>query len=129
MQNMISKAEQTRSPDQPSSPKDDGLDEVNQAILLALFHESFSFVPYVRQIARRICVPKSIIYRRLVDSLHFTVRHQTSDIFIGFLTSSPTVRRQIKSSRVVDPTSRPSVVHPASRIGWRYILPTLALDE
>jgi hypothetical protein len=31
--------------------------------------------------ARWICVPKSIQYRRLVDSLHFIGRHQTSDIF------------------------------------------------
>jgi hypothetical protein len=31
-----------------------------------------------------------------------------------------------KSSRVVDPTSRPPVVHPASRTGWGEIL---TLDE
>jgi DNA-binding MurR/RpiR family transcriptional regulator len=43
-----------------SSPKDDGLDEVNEAILLALSDESFSSV---RQIAHRICVPKSTVYR------------------------------------------------------------------
>jgi hypothetical protein len=71
-----------------SSPKDDGLNEVNEAnevnetILLALSDEPFSSVPSVRQMARRICIPKvvQIVYRRIVDSLHFTVRHQISDI-------------------------------------------------
>jgi hypothetical protein len=42
-----------------SSPKDDRLDEVNEAILLTLSDESFSSVPSVRQTARRICVPNS----------------------------------------------------------------------
>jgi hypothetical protein len=96
-----------------------------------------------RQIACRIGFPKSTVHPRLVDSLHFTVRHQTSDIrhqtsdirhqtsgiFIGFLTSSPAVRKQVESSRVVDPTSRPPVVHPASRIGWGYISDMSTLDQ
>jgi hypothetical protein len=84
--------------EEASSPsKDDGLDEVNEAILLALSDEPFSSVPPVRQIARKTCVPKGTAYGRLVDSLHFPVRYQTSDIFIGFLTNSPTVRRQVES--------------------------------
>jgi hypothetical protein len=66
-----------KRPHQPSSPKDDGLDEMNEAILLALSDESFSSV---RQIARKICVPKRTVYRRFVNSLHFTVRHQTSSL-------------------------------------------------
>jgi hypothetical protein len=60
--------------------KDNNLDEVNEAILLALSNEPFSSVPSVRQIARRIGVPKSTAYRRLIDSLHFTVRHQISSL-------------------------------------------------
>jgi hypothetical protein len=60
---------------QPSSPKDNCLDQVNEVILLALSDEPFSSVPSVRQVACRICVPKGTEYRRLVDSLHFTVRH------------------------------------------------------
>jgi hypothetical protein len=64
---------------QPSSPKDDDLDEVNEAILLALSDEPFSSG---RQIARMICVPTAAetVYCRLVDSLHFKVRHQTSSL-------------------------------------------------
>jgi hypothetical protein len=27
-----------------------------------------------------MCAPKSIVYHRLVDSLHFTVRHQISSL-------------------------------------------------
>jgi transcriptional regulator of acetoin/glycerol metabolism len=63
------------SEEAPSSPKDDGLDEVNEPTLLALFDDPFSSV---QQIARKICVPKSTLYRRLVDALHFTFRHQAS---------------------------------------------------
>jgi hypothetical protein len=65
-----------------SSPKDDGLDEVNEAILLALSDEIFSSVPSVGQMAGRISIPKNwpTVYRRLVDFLYFTVRYQTSDI-------------------------------------------------
>jgi hypothetical protein len=55
-----------------SSPKDDGLDETNEAILLALSDEPFASV---RQISRRICLIKSTRYRRFADSLHFTVKH------------------------------------------------------
>jgi hypothetical protein len=55
-----------------SSPKDDGLDAVSEAILLALSDEIFSSV---RQIARGICVATGTIYCRLVDSLHCTVRY------------------------------------------------------
>jgi hypothetical protein len=54
-----------------SSPKDEGLDEVNGAMLLALCEEPSS---PLQQILRRICIPKGTISRRLVDSLHFTVR-------------------------------------------------------
>jgi hypothetical protein len=83
-----------------SPPKNNRIDEVNEANLLALPDEPFSSV---REIARRICVPESTVYRRLVDSLHFRVRHQTSDIFIGLLASYLTVRRQVESTRVLDP--------------------------
>jgi hypothetical protein len=116
-----------KKPDQPSSPKDEDLDEVNEAILLALSDEPSSSVPSVRQIARRICVPKSIasiVSRRLVDSRHFRVRNQKSDIFIRFLTCSLTVRRQLESncrSNLATPA-----VYPASRRECGYILP---LDE
>jgi hypothetical protein len=41
------------------SRKDKGLDEVNEAILLALSNKPFSSV---QQIAHGICVPKSTIY-------------------------------------------------------------------
>jgi hypothetical protein len=95
-----------------SSPKNDGLDEVNEAILLALSDEPFYSV---RHIARKICVPKGSEYHRLVDSLQFTVRRQTSS-----LSSSQALRQsEGKSIRVVDPTSRPPVVLPCM----------LALDE
>jgi hypothetical protein len=66
----------------PKDPKDDGLDEVNESILQAFSDERFSSV---WQIARRICVPKSTVYRKLVDFLYLTVRslhwihHQLSD--------------------------------------------------
>jgi hypothetical protein len=42
------------SEDASSSPKDDDIDEMNEAILLAFSDEPFSFVPSVREIARRI---------------------------------------------------------------------------
>jgi hypothetical protein len=58
-----------------SRPKDDDPGELNEVIMLTLSNEPFSSV---RQIARRICVPNSTGYRRLVDSFHFIVRHQTS---------------------------------------------------
>jgi hypothetical protein len=58
-----------------SSPKDDDLHELNEEILLALSDEPFSSVFFLRQIARRICVRKGTLDRRLADSLHFTVRH------------------------------------------------------
>jgi len=111
---------------QPSSPKHDGLDEVNEAILLALSDEPFSSVPSVRQIARRICVPKSCI-NCISSACRFSAFHsQTSDIFIGFLTSSPTVSSrkasQLQSNRVVDPTWQSPVLHPPSRIGWGNML-------
>jgi hypothetical protein len=37
--------------------------------------------------------------------------------------------RQVESSRAVDPPSRFLVIHPASMIGWRYILHPSPLDE
>jgi hypothetical protein len=61
-----------KSEEASSSSKDDGLDEMNEVILFALSDEPFSSV---WQIARMICVPTNIVYRRLVDSLHFTVKH------------------------------------------------------
>jgi hypothetical protein len=76
----------------------DGLDEVNEAILLALSDGPFSSVG---QIARRICVPKGTVYHWLVDSLHFTVKPHTSS-----LGSSQALRQskgkpsRIESSRV-----------------------------
>jgi hypothetical protein len=81
------------SEDASASPKDDGLDEVNEAILLGLSDETFS---PVRQIVRMICVPKNIVYRWPVNSLHFAIRHQTSS-----LGSSQTLRQsEGKSNRV-----------------------------
>jgi hypothetical protein len=83
-----------------SSPKDDGLDEVNQEILLALYDESFSSVPSVEQIADS---PPEMRSKKswILSPCRFSPFHNhTSDIFIGFLTSSPTVRRQIESSRI-----------------------------
>jgi hypothetical protein len=56
------------------------LRNANEAILLVLSDESFSSVPSVRQITGMICVLNSTVYRRLVDSLHFAIRHQTSEI-------------------------------------------------
>jgi hypothetical protein len=70
-----------------SSPKDDGLDEVDKAILLALSDELFSSVGYVRQIARKICLPKPLDIVRLsilcisqadIRHLHW-VTHKLSD--------------------------------------------------
>jgi hypothetical protein len=107
----------SKKPYQPLLPKDDGLDERNRAILLALSDEPLSSVHCLRQMARRICVPKSCV-NWISSVCRFPAFHsQTSDIFMGFLTSSPTVRRQVKSSRVLDPTSRPPVVHLASWMG------------
>jgi hypothetical protein len=78
-----------------SSPKDDGLDQVNEAIPLALSDEPFSSI---RQIARKISVPKSCI-SAISSVCRFSAFHsQTSHIFIVFLTSSPTVNRQVDSS-------------------------------
>jgi hypothetical protein len=54
------------------SPKDDGLDEMNKVILLALSDKPLSFV---RQIVRKISVSKSTIYCQIVNSLRFTVRN------------------------------------------------------
>jgi hypothetical protein len=54
-----------------SSPKNDGFDQVNEAMLLDLSDEPFSS----RQpMARIIRVPKSSVYRPFADSLHFTVK-------------------------------------------------------
>jgi hypothetical protein len=93
---------------------------MNEAILLALSDEPFSSV---QQMADS---PQDMLSNSydLSSACRFSAFHsQTTDIFIGFLTSSPTVGKQIKSSRGVDPTSPPPVVHPASRTGWRYTLP------
>jgi hypothetical protein len=84
-----------------SLPKDDDLDEVNEAIMLALFDELFSSVCSVRQMACRISVPKSTGYRQLVDSLHFTVRHQTSSFGSSQALRQSAVRRQVKAREVV----------------------------
>jgi hypothetical protein len=57
-------------------PKNDDLDavnevnEVNEVILLALSGESSVWL-----MAGRMCVPKSTVDRRLVDSLHFPARY------------------------------------------------------
>jgi hypothetical protein len=76
-----------------SSPKDEGLDEVKEAILLALSDEPLSSG---RQTACEICLPKRTVYRRLVDSLHLTVTHQMSP-----LGSSEAFRQsEGKSSRI-----------------------------
>jgi hypothetical protein len=106
-----------------SWPKDDGLDEVNEVILLVLSDEPFSSVPSVRQIADSSQDMRSKSWLNCVSSAcwFFSFHSQTSDIFIGLLTGSLTVRRQVKSSRVVDPTSRLPVVHPVWRTGWESI--------
>jgi hypothetical protein len=88
------------SEDASSSPKDDGLDEVNEAILLALSDEPFSYIPSVRQMAHRTRVSKSIVYRRLVNFLHFTVRHQTSSL--GF-------SRALRQSEVISSRAELSI--------------------
>jgi hypothetical protein len=90
------------SEDASSSPKDDGLDEMNEAILLPLSDETVSSLPSFRQIARRTCVPTSTAYRRFVDSLHFTSRylhwvlHKLSDS----QKASRVKSSQVESSRV-----------------------------
>jgi hypothetical protein len=93
-----------------SSPRDGGLDEMNEAILLALSDNPFSSI---QQIARRICVPKNTVYHRFVDSLHFTLRYLHC---VPHKLSDSQKVRQAESSRVVDPTSRSPVVHLASRM-------------
>jgi hypothetical protein len=101
-----------------SSPKDDGLAEVNEPTRLALLDEPFSSV---RQIARNICASRNAVYHRLVDSLQFTFIHQTSDIrYLHWIPRK--LSDSQKANRVVDSTSRPPVVHPASRMGRGYIL-------
>jgi hypothetical protein len=55
-----------------SSPKNNGLNEVNEVILLVLSDESFSSA---RQIAGSISLPNRTIDRRLVGSLHFIIGH------------------------------------------------------
>jgi hypothetical protein len=65
------------------SSKDDGIDEVNkmsEAILLALSDEPFSSVSSVRQIACKTCLLTGTVYHRFADSLHFTVRYETSSL-------------------------------------------------
>jgi hypothetical protein len=63
----------------------------------------------------------------ILSPCRFSAFHtQTSEIFIGFLASSSAVRRQVESTRAVNPTSQPPVVHPASGIGCIYIF---TLDE
>jgi hypothetical protein len=101
-----------------SSPKDDGLDEVSEAILLALSDQPFCSR---RQIGRRIGLPKSTVYRRLIDSLQFTGRHQASSLGSSQAVSSQqsAISRQVKSS--CRSTFGTPVVHPASRIGWGHI--------
>jgi hypothetical protein len=74
------------SEDASSSPKDDGLDQVNEVIFLILSDEPSSSV---RQIARTICVPKTLY---IVGLLILCISQ--SDIFIGFLTISPIVSSQ-----------------------------------
>jgi hypothetical protein len=45
---------------------------VNETILITL--AEFPFSP-VRELSRRICLPRSTVHRHLTQSLHFTVRH------------------------------------------------------
>jgi hypothetical protein len=80
-----------------SLPKNDSLDEMNEAIMLALSDEHFSSA---RHMADR---PQDMRSKKhsISPVCRFSAFHtQTSGIFIGFLTSSPTVRRQVKSSRI-----------------------------
>jgi hypothetical protein len=95
-----------------SSPKDDGLDDVNEAILLVLSDQSFSSGPSAQQIARIICVPKGSECHRLVDSLHFTLRHL--HWAAHKLSESQKASRIESSCRSNFETSS---VHPASRMG------------
>jgi hypothetical protein len=79
-----------------SSPKDDGLDDVNEAILLTLSDEPFSSV---RQMADspQDMHSKTALYRWLVDSLHFIVRHLH---WIHHKLSDSEKASQVKSNRV-----------------------------
>jgi hypothetical protein len=109
-----------------SLPKDHGLDQMKEVILLVLSDEPFSSVQQMADRPQDVCSKKHCIS----SICRFSALHsQASDILIGLLTSSPTVRRQVKSSRAADPTSRPPVGHQASRIGWGHILHILRLGE
>jgi hypothetical protein len=75
------------SEESSSSPKDDGLDDVNDAILLALSDEPFSSVPFLRQIADDPQDMRSKKHSRsptcrfsAFHSQTSDIRHQTSDI-------------------------------------------------
>jgi hypothetical protein len=76
-----------------SSPKDDNLDEVNKAILLALSDEPSSSE---WQIAVQDMRSKT---HCISSACRFPAVHiQTSDIFIGLLTSFAIARKQVKPS-------------------------------
>jgi hypothetical protein len=111
-----------------SSPKGDELDELSEANLLPLSIEPFSSVPSVRQIAHRICVPK-----RCVNCISLACRFSAFHTQISDIRHLHWVPHKLsdnqKSNRVVDPTSRPPVVDPASRIKWGHILHIFALNE
>jgi hypothetical protein len=47
---------------------------VDEAVLTALAEFPFPFSS-VRELSRRICLPRSIVHRHLTQSLRFTVRH------------------------------------------------------
>jgi hypothetical protein len=47
---------------------------VDEAILTALAEFPFLF-SYVRELSRRICLPRSTVHRHLMQSLRFTARH------------------------------------------------------
>jgi hypothetical protein len=59
----------------PPEPMDVGLNAVDQAILTALADYPFLSV---RELSRRICLPRSTVHRHLTQSLRFTIRHLRS---------------------------------------------------
>jgi hypothetical protein len=77
-----------------ASSKDDGFDEMNEAILLALPEEPFSSV---QQIADSPQDKRSKKHYISLACRFFALRSQTSDNFIGLLINSLTVNSQMAS--------------------------------
>jgi hypothetical protein len=127
-----------------SSPKDDGLDEMK-------WTKQFCWLCPMKPFFCTFCTadnPQDMRSKRRCFSsfcqpLYFTVRHQTSDIrhqtsdikhqtsniFIEFLISSLTVRRQGKSSGVELSIQLRDLLLSIRHQEWGYILHTLTLGE